>query len=130
MANARKYLDALQVQDASNMSGILWAYHRALTEIIEEDAPKVRGSGFYMNPWFAFHPALVLFQSKIMDLGQLFGATVGSINYGNAYDLAKVIEAYPDSEVCPGCHQPIEAAVKTMKVCCCCENWPTIRRIA
>ena len=130
MANARKYLDAMNVQDACNMSGILWSYQRMLTEILEQDAPKVRGTGYFMNEWFAFHPVLVLYQSKIMDLGKLFEATVGDANYANAYALVKTIAQYPLSEVCPGCHQPIEAVAQTMKVCPCCENWPTIRRIA
>jgi hypothetical protein len=123
MASQKKYLTAFMLQNGSNMSGLLYEFNRQLTEILEVDAPIVRGTGYHMNQWFGQHPIMVMWFSKFMDLGRMWNSNVSDIAYGNAYKIMKVIEEYPNCEVCPGCHQPVDAIFATMKTCVICEKW-------
>lgn len=70
--------DALTVQDACNLSGVVHAFARAMT-VIRESTPGTEDANR--------HPVAVLFADKIMDL-------VGRPDlsaYGKAYDSCKEI---------------------------------------
>ena len=78
--------EALLIQNAVNLSGVVHSFSRIIKEIWEDYHKETRGHGSFIFPYHPnTHPVSVLFASKIYDL-----ATCGSEHIcSEAYDLCK-----------------------------------------
>src|SRR5258708_33039861 len=73
----RDYQDALDVQDACNLSGVVFAFARVMQKICNESNAPNRG-----RDWKNTHPIAVLYASKI---ASLTGCEM-DMRYSNAYN--------------------------------------------
>lgn len=71
----KHYKEALQIQDACNLSGVIHAYSRMMTKIWEE-ANMYKRSTEYVNT----HPIAILFADKIAHLSTGQNIVSGSVN--------------------------------------------------
>lgn len=76
----KAYQDALNVQDACNLSGVVFSFARLMDELCKEANSKKLGTD-----WKNTHPLCVLFASKIASLTRCEDSDV----FHNAYQLAK-----------------------------------------
>lgn len=73
------YKDALQVQDACNLSGVVLSWARAMKVIT--DAAQAGGHG---TDWVRLHPVNVLYADKVADL------TARGASFSEAYQACVV----------------------------------------
>jgi len=77
----RDWQDALQVQDACNLSGVVHSWSRVMHRI-SDDSFNTPGLG---TAWKNYHPINILYACKCADLS---GQTVDGAMFGRAYDYA------------------------------------------
>lgn len=82
MLTRKHYEDSLTVQDACNLSGVVFSFAEAMQAICEES--NVLGKG---TDWKNNHPIAVLYASKI---ASLTGCEI-SLNFSEAYDKVKAV---------------------------------------
>lgn len=84
----KDFRDAILVQDACNLSGVVHSFSRIMTRVWIE--ARKRGKG---TDWVNEHPICVLFANKIANLtGQCL---LGGTEFYQAYDICKA-----ESEKC------------------------------
>lgn len=93
---------ALEVQDACNLSGVLRAFNRVVTEVLWPEANQ-RGHG---TEWVNSHPLCTLFLAKLTDLNRsACYCTASSDAFGTAYDAVRAIALDIALNDCPcACH--------------------------
>jgi len=72
------YADAVQVQDACNLSGVIFAFARVMQKICDDDT---KGTAAKNN-----HPIAVLFADKIHDMTVRKNAGHSVMDFHRAYD--------------------------------------------
>lgn len=75
--------EALDIQDACNLSGVVHAFSRTLTDLREI----ARAEGWEGTEAISKHPISVLYASKIASLTHCEDAHVFGKAYGDCYDL-------------------------------------------
>lgn len=86
MTTEKDYRDALTVQDACNLSGVVFAWAKVMEKICAEAS-----ANGYGTEWKNSHPINVLFASKVADLTGCESGEVFSESYAacEAYNPAK-----------------------------------------
>jgi hypothetical protein len=81
--------EALQVQDASNLSGVVHGWHRAITDLCEilRGDPEFSGTDEINH-----HPINKLWASKVHDLTQMGTSDIEA--WKDAYDECKRLSMY------------------------------------
>jgi hypothetical protein len=76
------YADALLVQDACNLSGVVYSFAEAMKVICEQAQRTGQGTD-----WKNLHPVAVLFASKIAHLTKC----EDQLNFSSAYDFCQAV---------------------------------------
>lgn len=80
--NARDYHDALMVQNASNLSGVVLSFAEVMKKICEESSYQQKGTS-----WKNRHPICILYLCTIANLTT--GDIIDTEHYSAAYDICK-----------------------------------------
>ena len=79
---AQDYRQAIDVQDACNLSGVVHTFSKVMTKIWEE----ARTTGSASTEWVNQHPISVLYASKILSLTR---AEPDGRAFANAYNVCR-----------------------------------------
>jgi hypothetical protein len=74
--------DALAVQDACNLSGVVHGFARAMEAVVDDCRSKKQGSDEYKE-----HPIVIMFMDKLVSMTRWNGALTNG--FINAYDDCK-----------------------------------------
>lgn len=80
---AQHYTDAIMVQNASNLSGVINTFNRVLAEIWKEPGPRNQGTD-----WVNQHPICMLYATQICHLTGM-GMVANGPGYGDAYNYCQ-----------------------------------------
>lgn len=78
----RDFKDAIDVQDACNLSGVVRSFSRVVTRIWEE--ARKRGQG---TEWVNKHPICILYANKLCNLTG--DVALGGVEFSDAYDICQ-----------------------------------------